>query len=148
VVTLPLPDLLRTLEGMGVKLSPEGDNLRLKGHQQPLSSELRAAVLVHKLQLLDLLRARQAGTAPAARGVPRFVTLEGRSFPISQWAEERLSPAEGFIAYDTETRAIEGREVPEMALAAASDGERHVLIHPDDLAAFLKVHHDLTFVFF
>ena len=40
------------------------------------------------------------------------------------------------------------REVPEMALAAASDGERHVLIHPDDLAAFLKVHHDLTFVFF
>src|SRR5262249_26267173 len=29
------------------------------------------------------------------------------------------------------------------ALATASDGERHVLIHRDDVSAFLQTHHDL-----
>lgn len=53
------------------------------------------------------------------------------------------------IAFDTETALGSGPlDVPRMALASASDGKRSVLIHPDDLAAFLTTHKRHTFLAF
>jgi hypothetical protein len=47
------------------------------------------------------------------------------------------------LAFDTETEMIrDGRHVPRLALATASDGTTHVVIHPDRLADFLVQHKD------
>lgn len=64
------------------------------------------------------------------------------------WQNQKLSSTpETPIAIDTETRAIDDeREIPELALAAASDGNLTFLIHPDRLGDFLNSHRDEHFV--
>lgn len=52
------------------------------------------------------------------------------------------------IALDTETARIEGHEIPTLALAAASSGSEHTLIHPDRLGAFLLAHRDRHVIVF
>lgn len=45
------------------------------------------------------------------------------------------------LSLDTETRWIgDALDIPDLALAVASDGKKSVLIHPDDLLAFLTMH--------
>jgi len=52
------------------------------------------------------------------------------------------------IAFDTETTLIEDpKVVPTMALASASSGTDHCLIHPDNVGDFFVVHQDHEFVF-
>ncbi len=53
-----------------------------------------------------------------------------------------------WIAIDTETARIEGHEIPTLALASASSGQQHALIHPDRLAAFVIAHRDRHIVAF
>jgi DNA polymerase I-like protein with 3'-5' exonuclease and polymerase domains len=63
---------------------------------------------------------------------------------FSRWSGQILSGE--VIAFDTETAAIKGNEVPPLALASASDGTEHVLIHPDNIARFLLAHQDRHWV--
>lgn len=64
------------------------------------------------------------------------------------WQGQRLrSFRECPLAIDTETEWIEDqRQVPRLALAAASDGRNYVIIHPERLEEFLRVHRDAYFV--
>jgi hypothetical protein len=51
------------------------------------------------------------------------------------------------IAVDTETALADGPEIPKLALISVSDGRRHVLLHPKDLAEFILAHHDRNLIF-
>lgn len=64
------------------------------------------------------------------------------------WDGEALqSSREAPLGFDTETELIKDeRQVPRLALAVASDGAQHVIIHPDNLGAFLLAHRDSFFV--
>jgi hypothetical protein len=51
------------------------------------------------------------------------------------------------LGFDTETERLEDpRRTPQLALAVASDGRIHVVIHPGRLGAFLRLHQDAYFV--
>ena len=51
------------------------------------------------------------------------------------------------IAIDVETEVIaDERLIPQLALASASDGVQHVVIHPDRLGDFLEMHRKECFV--
>jgi hypothetical protein len=64
------------------------------------------------------------------------------------WQGQRLgSSRECPLAFDTQVGVItDERQIPRLALAAASDGRTHVLIHPDQLDAFLFQHRRACFV--
>jgi hypothetical protein len=64
------------------------------------------------------------------------------------WAGQQLrSTRECPLALDTETEWMEDpRRIPRLALAVASDGRTHVVIHPDRLGAFLLLHKHAYFV--
>jgi DNA polymerase I-like protein with 3'-5' exonuclease and polymerase domains len=64
------------------------------------------------------------------------------------WSGEQLESApERPIALDVETEVVDDEKaVPKLALASASDGNRHVIIHPQRLGHFLEQHRDASFV--
>src|SRR5262249_35814519 len=73
------------------------------------------------------------------------IDLGGRTFPyIRSWTGQRFTG--DTIAIDTETELIDGVKVPQLALASASSGEMHALMHPDRIGQFLLVHRDCSFV--
>ena len=72
------------------------------------------------------------------------VIIGDEEFSYFIWDGQRL--AGDTVAFDTETSLIQGWEIPELALASASDGESHCLVHPGRLAEFLDRHQDLQFV--
>jgi hypothetical protein len=78
----------------------------------------------------------------------KSVAIGGRSYSyIPRWTGQVLAPADGLLAFDTETSVVDlNRAVPQMALASASTGEQSCLIHPDDVGRFLLVHGDLEWV--
>lgn len=110
---------------------------------RPLDNIDRRVILRFKPQLLQILADQRLAAQTAFRqaGVLQFAIGE-------EHAEARLyRPADGQVfpslfAFDTETEMIddEGWDSPELALATASDGQTHILIHPDDLAAFVLAH--------
>lgn len=59
-----------------------------------------------------------------------------------------MLPADGYLAFDTETEVADlKREVPRLALAAASAGaDDSCLLHPDDIGKFLLAHKGLHFI--
>jgi hypothetical protein len=86
------------------------------------------------------------GTLTAAGTV---VTISGKDYPYARrWAGRRLLPLDGYLAFDTETEVVDlNREVPRLALASASAGERDsCLVHPDDLAKFILAHKGLHWI--
>lgn len=68
--------------------------------------------------------------------------------PWCFWTDQRLSSRQELpIALDVETELVQDdRIVPRLALAAASDGHVHVVIHPSRLGDFLGLHRDASFV--
>ncbi|MEQ8667536.1 MAG: DNA polymerase [Pirellulales bacterium] len=78
------------------------------------------------------------------------VTTEAKNTSVSFdfWDGQQLqSQRELPLAFDVETEAIEDpRQVPRLALATASNGTLHVVVHPDDLGEFLEQHRDCFFV--
>jgi site-specific DNA-adenine methylase len=77
------------------------------------------------------------------------VEISGTVYTYSpRWDGTPLACPTGFLAFDTETEAIEDlhARVPALALASASDGTTHTLIHPDDLAAFVLAHPSVRWV--
>ncbi len=71
-----------------------------------------------------------------------------RPVGFSMWDGRRLASSRGVPAgLDTETEMIaDHRAVPALALATASDGRSHVVIHPDRVGEFLLAHRDAHFV--
>jgi len=84
---------------------------------------------------------------------PVQVDLGGREYRFAIWQGQQLP--EQLLAYDTETAAIQGNEIPELALATVhGDSGSCFLIHPDDLSRFVLQHpqaywccHNATFDF-
>jgi hypothetical protein len=68
----------------------------------------------------------------------------GLEFVYVTWAGQRLeSTRQCPIGFDTETRLIEDpREPPELALGVAADRQHNVVVHADDIGAFLLEHRD------
>lgn len=76
-------------------------------------------------------------------------TIGGKEFPYSRrWGGRRLLPADGYLAFDTETEVVDlKRQVPRLALASASAGEgESCLVHPDDLGRFVLAHRGMRWV--
>ena len=131
---LPL-DLLRTArlndatDDVNPRLFAESDPPQQKQHNNKLSAAL--------LPVLN-------GKAVA----PRSQLLDAPSF--RRWRGEVLDPAEGALAFDTETELIPDDPAappPRLALATAcAGGKGGYLIHPDDLGAFVLAHRDLEWV--
>jgi hypothetical protein len=154
-------ELIRGLAGRGISVAIEGDDLRVKAPRGALTAADRATLLGRKAEVLDLLR---AGEAPVrrhgrARGPgPRAATCPTDASRPEVPAAAELGPPEGLpawdgeglggetIGFDTETAVVEGVEVPTLALASASAGGQHRLVHPDRLGAFLLRHRDRHFV--
>jgi hypothetical protein len=77
------------------------------------------------------------------------VAVNGRTYPYGRrWRGARLLPADGYLAFDTETDLVDlKRQVPRPALAAASAGEASsCLVHPDDLGRFVLAHKTLHWI--
>jgi DNA polymerase I-like protein with 3'-5' exonuclease and polymerase domains len=86
------------------------------------------------------------GTLTAAEPV---VTISGKKYPYARrWAGRRLLPADGYLAFDTETEVVDlRRHVPRLALASASAGDAaNCLVHPDDVGKFVLAHRGLHWV--
>jgi DNA polymerase I-like protein with 3'-5' exonuclease and polymerase domains len=64
------------------------------------------------------------------------------------WTGEKLHSQRGLpLAFDVETEAVQDeRQIAQLAIAVASDGQHHVVIHPDDVGNFLDQHRDEHFV--
>jgi hypothetical protein len=86
----------------------------------------------------------RSGAVPMSLGSPQ-VSLGRLVISYRVWSGEVLAGAT--IALDTETSLIEGVQIPTLALASASSGTEHVLIHPDQLGRFLLAHQDRDIVF-
>jgi hypothetical protein len=69
------------------------------------------------------------------------VTISGKIFTYQKpWDGHRLaiSPGCPYVALDTETEVVDLKiAVPRLAMAAASVGRQHVVIHPDQVADFI-----------
>lgn len=156
--------LLTDLTHRGVQVVRDGDRLRYRAPKGVMTPELRDLLTTHKRALLD----RLAETSPAADSAPDappsdptdadnrdpqvdvpqqpVVTISGRTFAyVPNWRDEVLTG--DHIALDTETALIDGTAVPPLALASASSGAEHCLIHPDHVGAFVLAHRARRFVF-
>lgn len=71
-----------------------------------------------------------------------------RHLPFVLWNGQQLRSArEVPLGFDTETAMItDERVIPDLALATASDGRTHVLVHADRVGEFLLVHRDASLV--
>jgi hypothetical protein len=73
------------------------------------------------------------------------VTISGRAYTYFVWSGETL--AGDVLGFDTETALIVPGEVPPLALASASSGAEHCVIHPDRVGEFIRRHGDRHLVF-
>ena len=91
------------------------------------------------------LRNRSAEVLSYFQPSPGDVTWIGiAKYPYSTWYSQQLKPC---FAMDTETSLIRNHQIPQLALASVSDGEQHLLIHPNDLGAFIQQHREATICF-
>jgi hypothetical protein len=73
------------------------------------------------------------------------VTISGREYPYFVWDGQTLVGE--VLGFDTETALIVPGEIPPLALASASSGTEHCLIHPDRVGEFILLHRDRHLVF-
>jgi DNA adenine methylase len=148
-------ELLAGLRSRGVELTICGDKLRYNAPRTLVTPDLLDLLREHKPELLRLLaeHPEDGGAHPAGNGVALGdrlqVTISGTTYVYStRWDGTPLACPEGTLVLDTETEAIEDLHirVPALALASASDGTTHTLVHPDDLAAFVLAHPDVRWV--
>jgi hypothetical protein len=73
------------------------------------------------------------------------VTISGSEYNYFLWDGQAL--AAQVLGFDTETAPIVPGEVPPLALASASSGTEHCVIHPDRVGEFILIHRDRHIVF-
>jgi DNA polymerase I-like protein with 3'-5' exonuclease and polymerase domains len=129
--------LCTSLNVAGVRLAFRAGRPQLAFPPGRIAPEIKAAVVTHKR---DLVRVLNTGTA----------SISGKMFVYTRrWIDEPLRAADGFLAIDTETELIPDDPAappPRLALASASDGATHCLIHPDDVGRFILAHRGVRFV--
>ena len=118
----------------------------------PVSPPTRAD---DRREMLKLLRgghptpdvsATQPTSVPCAVTTRETVLGEERIAYGLGWSQQPF--ANGILSLDTETTAItEEGHVPDFVLASASDGDRHMVIGPEQVADFLVVHQNRVLVF-
>jgi len=163
-----LAALLQELRRRGVEVARDGGFLRYRAPFGALTPALRAALVELKGELLEALGGESlsqnsrysqnplgindsANCANIAKaGTPSedtaAVFVSGKEFRyLRSWAGRTL--AGEAVAFDTETTLIDGVGVPTLALASASSGGEHCLIHPDRVGAFVLAHRDRNLVF-
>jgi DNA adenine methylase len=113
-----------------------------------LTEDDRTALRACKDELLALLANGNGRCAPA--GAQAEVVISGTTYRYrTRWDGTPLACPTGFLCIDTETDArlpLDGPEVQPLALASASDGTAHALVHPDDLGAFVLAHRGVRWV--
>ena len=76
---------------------------------------------------------------------PVTIWLGGQPYEFSIWAGEQLP--DQLLAYDCGTELIQEREIPKLALVCTvGDAGSCRFIHPDDLAAFIRLHADRRYI--
>jgi hypothetical protein len=72
---------------------------------------------------------------------PVQIELAGQQYSFRVWQGQQLP--DQLLAYDTETVAIQDREIPQLALATVyGDRGSACFIHPQDLPQFVRLHAD------
>ena len=75
---------------------------------------------------------------------PLSIQLGDLTYHYSRYDGKPL--ANIWIGFDTETSLIQDRAIPDLALASASDGSEHRLIHPDRVGSFVLDHRGCDFI--
>ena len=101
--------LLRDLTDRGVRLTRDGDSLRVRAPRGTITDDLREALLEHKPAILDLLAA--AKIAATRRPVLHFRTS---TFPANAWATLIGRPGESLDALRADLRERFGAGLIEM----------------------------------
>ena len=119
-----------------------------KGHESMSTANDHSQWYAESLQEID----QSPNHAPHTQ-FPVLVGLGGQQYQFAIWKGQQLP--DQLLAYDTETRAIECNEIPELALATVyGDQGSAYFIHPDQLPQFIQRHsqayyscHNATFDF-
>ena len=70
---------------------------------------------------------------------PIAIELGRQAYQFDVWAGQQLP--DRLLAYDTETAAIKGREIPQLAVATVYGAAGSAfLIHPNRMAEFVRQH--------
>ena len=152
-------ELLSQLHSQGVSLAPDGSDLRV-WPRASLSWADRAAIRHWKSELLAMLNAMDSTSQSAQPKTdptpameqnrdkrPAQVQIQCGSVSVS--SRERSPRLCGsLIAITTATASVNDHEIPPLTFLIASDGQQHLVIHPDDLGGFLIAHLDSEFVCF
>ncbi len=122
--------LLSRLAALGVSLTADGDNLRIRAPRGVLSPELREEIRVHKDSLLESLR--QAPTKRAPEGQPPTLGKASRAgeLPLSfaqqrLWFLEQLEPGSPTYNIRTALRLDGPLEVPTLERSLTEIVRRH-----------------------
>ena len=78
----------------------------------------------------------------ASPSAPFEVVVAAQTVRVESWSGQPLGA--GMIGVDTETAAVDGLEVPALALMAAAAHDQVVLIHPHDAVRFCELHTSVT----
>src|SRR5262249_33578881 len=135
-----LPDFLSALDAAGIRMSVQGDRISFgpKGgtptpEARAAAAALKGAAIALKSELLAYLTGSGGVTGSGGTVTRSTVTISGKEFAFERpWSGRQLPSADGYLAFDTETAVVDLlREVPALALASASAGEKaSCLIHP------------------
>lgn len=114
-----------------------------------LNDDDRAAIRQNKPGLLEILanQTRSNGLDRKAVGSLARFRVGREEIGARRYTRSQGRVYERRFALDCETEMIKGHEVPRLALVSVSDGKTHYVVHPDDLGAFVRAHHDLPIVF-
>ncbi len=94
----PTPSaLLERLRRRDVRLSLEGDELRVNAPRGALDDESKAAITARHGELVAALRAGNGGTGTARNGEPQYLSRAGGALPLSSaqhrlWFLDRIDP--------------------------------------------------------
>ena len=145
--------LHRRLLGKGLYVTVEDDEHVRISPASKLDKVDRRAIQRHKGELVAWLksnkptvRLRRPAVAGSDGSLAKF-KLGAETIVVHRYAPSMGRVFDGRFCLDCETELIQGHRVPRLALASVSDGQRHFIVHPDDLAAFVLAHQDLRIVF-
>jgi len=130
-------DLIKWLvdNGLTVRLIND-DLLKVVGDLTKVTEPIKESLRRHRQTFLDHFRQ----LSPTRH---RSVQIGTRQFEFGIWQGQQLGTT---IAIDTETRLIQGTEIPELALASVSDGQQHYVVPVQRLGQFITQHRDHQFV--